>query len=131
MPGDLSRYGFQQGCFTPANLADTDNLFTDFKLYEKKVDGKKLVFNADTNEQLDTYLQHGWYFFPHVRLMNHGGKDFQWWPNTRELTKSFGLGTYGPDVELEFAFDFMERQHKKGEPFLVYHTTHLGHGAYD
>ena len=131
MAGDLRRYGFDQGCFTPGNLSDRDNPFTDFKLIQTKVDGQKLIYNQDTGKLTDTYLQHGWYFNPHVRLMNHDDKAFQWWPNTPELTKSFGLGTYGPDVELDFVFDFMDRQHKKGEPFFVYHTTHLGHGAFD
>lgn len=131
MAGDLREYGFDQGCFTPGNLADKDNPFTDFKLVQKKSDGEKLVFNEDTGKPIDTYLQHGWYFYPHVRLMNHDDKDLQWWPNTPESKQSFGLGTYGPDVELDFIFDFMNRQHAKGEPFFVYHTTHLGHGAFD
>ena len=131
MAGDLRKYGFDQGCFTPGNLADTDNPFTDFKLVQKKVDDQKLIFNQDTGKSIDTYLQHGWYFYPHVRLMNHDNKDFQWWPNTSESNKTFGLGTYGPDVELDFIFDFMDRHHEKGKPFFVYHTTHLGHGAFD
>ncbi len=131
MAGDLRRYGFDQGCFTPGSLADRDNPFTDFKLEYKKNDGKKQLLNIDSNQPVDTYLQHGWYWYPHVRLMNHDGKDFQWWPNTPETEESFGLGTYGPDVELEYIFDFMEKQHQQDKPFFVYHTTHLGHGAYD
>ena len=131
MAGDLREFGFDQGCFTPGNLADRDNPFTDFKLIEKKIDGVKLIFNADTDKQIDSYLQHGWYFYPHVRLMNHDEKDFQWWPNTPETIEAFGLGSYGPDIELDFIFDFMDRQHATGEPFFVYHTTHLGHGAFD
>ncbi|GAA4446678.1 sulfatase-like hydrolase/transferase [Novipirellula rosea] len=131
MAGDLSQFGFAQGCFTPGNLEDKDNPFTDFKIVKKMVDGQKLVINEDTGEPYDTYDQHGWYFFPHVRLMNHDDKDFQWWPNTPESIESFGLGTYGPDVELDFIFDFMDRQHEQGKPFFVYHTTHLGHGAFD
>ncbi|EMI52543.1 sulfatase-like hydrolase/transferase [Rhodopirellula sallentina] len=131
MPGDLREYGFDQGCFTPGSLSDKDNPFTDFKIVGKKVNGQKLVINEDTGEPYDTYDQHGWYFYPHVRLMNHADKDFQWWPNTPETIDSFGLGTYGPDVELDFIFDFMDRQHEQGKPFFVYHTTHLGHGAFD
>lgn len=129
--GDLREYGFQQGCFTPGSLSDTDNPFADFKMVQQKVDGEKVIVNFDTGKPHDTYLQHGWYFNPHVRLMNHDGKAFQWWPNTAETIESFGIGTYGPDVELDFIFDFMDRQHEKNEPFFVYHTTHLGHGAFD
>lgn len=45
--------------------------------------------------------------------------------------KTFGLNTYGPDVELSFSFDFMDRKHKEGKPFFIYHTTHLGHDAFN
>lgn len=131
MAGDLREFGFDQGCFTPGNLADKDNPHTDFKLIEKKIDGENVIFNADTDRTHDTYLQHGWYFYPHIRLMNHDEKDFQWWPNSPETEKSFGLGTYGPDIELDFIFEFMDKQHAKEEPFFIYHTTHLGHGAFD
>jgi len=131
MSGDMLEFGFDQGCFTPGNLSDRDNPFTDFKMHYKKENGKKILVNPDPDEPLDTYIQHGWFFYPHVRLMNHGGKDFQWWPNTPKLEKQFGVETYGPDVELDFIFDFMDRQHEKGQPFFVYHTSHLGHDAFD
>lgn len=131
MAGDLQKFGFDQGCFTPGNLSDTDNPYADFKMVQKKIDGEKVVINADTGKSFDTYPQHSWYFNPHVRLMNHDDKPFQWWPNTPESKKSFGMGTYGPDIELDFIFDFMERKQKEDKPFFVYHTTHLGHGAFD
>ncbi|MGI9240663.1 MAG: sulfatase-like hydrolase/transferase [Verrucomicrobiales bacterium] len=132
MPADLTKYGFDEGCFTPGNLSDTDNPYTDFKMYRKKVDGEQRIFNSDTGEELDTYQQHGWYWFPHVRLMNHRGEPgFQWWPNTDEARERFGLNTYGPDVELEFIFDYMDRQSAADRPFFIYHTSHLGHDAFD
>ena len=132
MPADLTKYGFDEGCFTPGNLSDRNNPHTDFKLITKKVGAEKLVFNMDTGRQEDTYLQHGWYWFPHVRLMNHEGKPgLQWWPNDEESEKNFGLHSYGPDIELEFIFEFIERKRDEGRPFFVYHTTHLGHDAFD
>jgi arylsulfatase A-like enzyme len=131
MAGDLRRYGFDQGCFTPGGLEDRDNPFTDFKLVDKKVDGNKVLFNADSNQPVETYKQHGWYWFPHVRLMNHGEKHFQWWPNTPESEANFGIGTYGPDVELDFIFDLMDKKVADDQPFFVYHTSHLGHDAFD
>ncbi len=131
MAGDLNRFGFDQGCFTPGNLEDRDNPYTDFKLVDKKIDGKKLLFNADSGQQVDTYKQHGWYWYPHVRLMNHDGKDFQWWPNTPESIADFGVCTYGPDVELNFIFDFIEQRAQEKQPFFVYHTSHLGHDAFN
>ena len=131
MAGDLNRFGFEQGCFTPGSLTNKDNPYTDFKHVVRKIDGEKQLFNADTNQPVATYQQHGWYWFPHVRLMNHDGKDFQWWPNTAESQASFGPATYGPDVELEFIFDFMEKQVAANKPFFVYHTSHLGHDAFN
>jgi arylsulfatase A-like enzyme len=131
MAGDLRQFGFDQGCFTPGGLADTDNPYTDFKHITKSVNGVKLLLNADSGQPVMTYKQHGWYWYPHVRLMNHDKRDFQWWPNTPESEEAYGLGTYGPDVELDFVFDFMERQVSAGRPFLVYHTSHLGHDAFN
>ncbi|GAA5477960.1 sulfatase-like hydrolase/transferase [Haloferula helveola] len=132
MAGDLTRFGFDEGCFTPGNLSDRDNPYTDFKMEMKPVNGKKVLVNSDTGEPLDTYLQHGWYWNPHVRLMNQpGSPKFCWWPNTEESREQFGLNTYGPDVELDFVFEFMERQQDAGKPFFIYHTSHLGHDAFD
>ena len=133
MAGDLMRYGFDEGCFTPGNLSDRDNPYTDFKLVYKKKDGERLTVNGDTGEVVDTYLQHGWYWYPHVRLMNDPAAPgtLSWWPNSPESENAFGLHMSGPDVELEFAFNFMERQQKQTKPFFIYHTTHLGHAGYD
>ena len=74
MAGDLTEFGFDEGCFTPGNLSDTDNPFTDFKMHYEKKDGGRKLINDDTGSEIDTYLQHGWYWNPHVRLMNHPGE---------------------------------------------------------
>lgn len=133
MVGDLRRFGFDEGCFTPGTLMDRDNPYTDFKHTQKKGPDGPVVYNVDTGEVADTYWQHGWYFYPHVRLMHPKGskKDLEWWPNTDESRKNFGLHTYGPDVELDHIFDYMERQAAEEKPFFVYHTSHLGHDAFD
>ncbi len=133
MTGDLRRYGFDEGCFTPGTLEDKDNPYTDFKHITKKGPEGKVLLNADTGEVADTYLQHGWYWYPHVRIMHPEGSgiDFEWWPNTEKSREEFGLHTYGPDVELDFIFDYMERQQQAGKPFFIYHTSHLGHDAFD
>ncbi|VGO11910.1 Arylsulfatase [Pontiella desulfatans] len=133
MAGGYAEHGFDEGCFTPGSLSDTDNPYTDLKHVYKKVNGEKVLVNVDNGEICDTYLQHGWNFCPHVKLMNHPtdpGKTV-WWPNTPEAKKRFGLSTFGPDVEQAFSIDFMERMHQQGKPFFIYHTTHLGHGAWD
>lgn len=133
MAGRWEKHGFDEGCFTPGNLEHKDNPFADFKHEYKKVDGKRIPVCADTGKPCDTYLQHSWYWYPHVKLMNHPSakEPIAWWPNTPKSIKEFGLHTYGPDVELDFAFDFMDRKQKEGKPFFVYHTTHLGHAAWD
>lgn len=133
MAGSWEKHGFDEGCFTPGNLSDDDNPFTDFKHDVKTVNGKKTLYNADTDKPCKSYQQHGWYWYPHVMLMNHPSapNEIVWWPNTPKSLKEFSVNTYGPDVELEFAFDFMERKHQEGKPFFIYQTTHLGHDAFN
>ncbi|MDZ8118772.1 sulfatase-like hydrolase/transferase [Pontiella agarivorans] len=133
MSGREDLHGFDEGCFTPGKYMATDNPYTDFRhgLIEK--DGKKILINADTGKPCESYYQNGWYWAPHVSLMNHPSAPGRqvWWPNTPEAQKKFGLHTFGPDVVLDFCFDFMERTHAEGKPFLIYHTSHLGHDAFN
>ncbi|MEM6641407.1 MAG: sulfatase-like hydrolase/transferase [Bacteroidota bacterium] len=133
MAGRNDLHGFDEGCFTPGGLNNKDNPYTDFKHVYQKSEGQRILINVDTGEPCETYMQHGWYWFPHVKLMNHPSAPNQsvWWPNTKEAQQSFGIETYGPDVELDFIFDFMERKRKEDQPFFVYHTTHLGHDAFN
>lgn len=127
---EIERYGFDEGVYTPGDLKQKDNPYTDF--YMKKVKGKGLV-NIDTGEKVHTYEQNSWYWQPHVMLVNHpsASKKTEWWPNTPKSQKEYGLGTYGPDVVLDHAFDFMDRMQKQNKPFFIYHTTHLGHDAFN
>ena len=130
----IDGFPFDEGCFTPGEGSYNTSIHTtDFRLESKKIEGKKVVFNADTGKEADSYVQSGWYWKPHVQLMNHprASQKFEWWPNDEASKKRFGLNTFGPDVELEFIFDFMERKVEKDEPFFVYHTSHLGHDAWD
>lgn len=133
MAGRYALHGFDEGCYTPGGLSDNDNPYTDFKHKPVKGGGKHAVINVDTGRQVETYWQHGWYWYPHVKLMNHPTAPGRtvWWPNTPESQETFGVHTYGPDVELEFCFDFMERKHQEGKPFFIYHTSHLGHDAFN
>ncbi|MDW7692446.1 sulfatase-like hydrolase/transferase [Flammeovirgaceae bacterium SG7u.111] len=130
----VDNFGFDEACFTPGGIeTGKGNPYTDFKIVQKKVNGKKILINEDTGMEVDYYQQFGWYWKPHVELMNHPSaqKKFELWPNTPESKASYGLNTYGPDVELEFIFDFMERKNKEAEPFFIYHTSHLGHDGWD
>ncbi|MBT9188879.1 sulfatase-like hydrolase/transferase [Zobellia russellii] len=133
---DIEEFQFDEGCFTPGEGSYNKAIHTtDFRLETRKINGKKKIFNADTNKEIHkkSYVQSGWYWKPHVQLMNYPGtnKKLVWWPNTKKSKKEFGLNTFGPDVELDFIFDFMERKQEEKEPFFVYHTSHLGHDAWD
>jgi arylsulfatase A-like enzyme len=133
---NIEGFKFDEGCFTPGEGSYNKAIHTtDFRLETRKETGRKKIFNADTGKQLTqkSYVQSGWYWKPHVQLMNHpdSKKHLEWWPNDKKSRKKFGLNTFGPDVELDFTFDFMERKTKEKEPFFVYHTSHLGHDAFD
>lgn len=132
---DVLQFGFEEGLLTPGEQQAEANPYTDFKISTKKVDGKKILVNEDTKEQLEvkSYAQSGWYWQPHVRLMNHpeASKPLEWWPNTPDAQEQYGLNTYAPDVELDFIFDYMDRKVKDKKPFFIYHTTHLGHDGFN
>lgn len=131
---DVREFGFDEGCFTPGEGSyNTAIHTTDFRLESRKVNGKKKVFNADTDEEVDNYVQSGWYWKPHVQYMNHpsAAGNMEWWPNNAAAEDTVGLNTYGPDVELDYIFDFMERKQAEQKPFFIYHTNHLGHDAMD
>lgn len=132
----IDGFVFDEGCLTPGEGSYNKAIHTtDFRLETRKVGGKKKLFNADTNKALTSksYVQSGWYWQPHVQLLNspEAKEDRVWWPNTKASEKSFGLNTFGPDVELDFIFEFIERKQKEDKPFFVYHTSHLGHDAFD
>ncbi|AWG22660.1 sulfatase [Flavobacterium faecale] len=128
----VEKFGFDEGCFTPG-VNDKGNPYSDFKIVSQKINGKPVLINEDTGGQVDYYAQGGWYWKPNVELMNYPNskKKFEYWPNTPESKASYGLNTYGPDVELNFILDFMERKKKEEKPFFIYHTSHLGHDGWD
>ncbi|QBG47511.1 sulfatase [Verrucomicrobia bacterium S94] len=134
---DHRLFGFDEGVFTPGSYLFPKNPYTDFVLTDVK-GKKKTQVNEDTGKELSHYAQTSWYWKPSVALMNHptvppatAEQNCTYWPVSEEDRKNYGLNTYGPDVELDFVFDFMERKHHEGRPFFVYHTTHLGHDGFD
>ena len=135
---EVTEFGFDEGCLTPGSRSYNERISTtDFALINE---GGKII-NTDTDMEISptaasSYVQSGWYWYPHVELMNHPQEDQQlvWWPTNSNHTAAkdtFGLNTFGPDVELEFIFEYMDRKSKADEPFFVYHTSHLGHDAFD
>ncbi len=131
---NIADYGFDEGLYTPGDLSNTSP-YTDFTM--KKIPGVtgQTYQIEDSGRQVQTYLQTSYYWQPSVMAVNVPGttvkNKMQPWPLTAKGRKSYGVNTYGPDVEQEYIFDFMERKHKDGKPFFVYHTTHLGHDAYN
>lgn len=136
LSGDYGKYGFDEAMITPGLLSDPTNPYSDFQLDPIKDKGKIIGLRSmDTGELIDkkTYAQDSWYWQPNVLLWNDlsAPDELVWWPNTEEAKEDFGLSTYGPDVEMEFAFDFIERSHELGKPFFIYHASHFGHDQYD
>lgn len=130
---DLTKFGFDEGIFTPGVDGLGENPNTDFQIVEKQIDGKKRYVSLDTGRPAGTYRTYSYFWQPSVQLMNHpdAGPGLVVWPNTPESRASFGPQTYGPDLELDSIFDFMDRTHADGKPFFIYHTSHLGHGHTD
>ena len=129
----VDQFGFDEACFTPGASDGKEYPYSDFKILQTKREGKRVLINTDTDVEVDYYQQWGWYWQPHVELMNHpdSKKQFEWWPNNPKDKASYGLNTYGPDIELRYIFDFIDRKSKEDEPFFIYHTSHLGHDGWD
>ena len=128
-------YGFDEGVFTAGEVdGGGANPYTDFEL--KNVGG--ILTNIDTGlavggAEASGYAQRSWYWYPSVSLYNHPDSPTAttWWPFTPADQAAYGLHTFGPDVVLDHILDFMERSATSNTPFFVYHTSHLGHDAYD
>lgn len=127
---DIEKYGFDEGCYTPGELS-MDNPHTDFTM--EKAKGKSMYKIVDNGRIVDTYMQTSYYWQPSVVLVNNpeSKKEVTFWPFKDKDKKEYGVNTYGPDVEQKFIFDFMKRMVKDGKPFMIYHTSHLGHDAYN
>ena len=105
-----TQYGFDEGMFSAGERTDDENP------YEYMRNVKDPTFwNSDS-----------FYWWPQIQTMkhpSHRGKPFQWVKTE--------LNDYGPDIEMEHIFDFMDRAKAQDKPFFVYHTPHLGHKAVD
>ncbi len=131
---NINDYGFDEGLYTPGDLSNFSPL-TDFVMYKQKGAAPKHYVVKDSGKEVNTYLQVSYYWQPSVMAVNTPENTkkntMEPWPFGDEDKKRYGLTTYGPDVEQNYIFDFMERKQKEGKPFFVYHTTHLGHDAYN
>ncbi len=136
---DMTRYGFEEGFFTPGEPYPGRSPYTDLAVERQPKPGGKgnQVVNVDTGEVVDYYPITSWLWKPSAAVMDASTRNrpggVAWWPrDDAEAAKvNHGLNTYGPDVELDYIFDFMERQKAADKPFFIYHTTHLGHGHFD
>ncbi len=130
---DLTKFGFEEGCFTPGGDGLEENPYTDFQIIDQVVDGKKICVNKDTGKPFGGYRTYSYYWMPSVQLMNDPSnkETLELWPNTPKAKKSYGPHSYAPDIELDFTFNFMDRAQESGKPFFVFHASHLGHGHND
>lgn len=106
-----TRFGFDQGVFTPG---------------EPGVRGESPHQHFLNIKDPDFWNYHSYFWWPEVMVANdpaHPDKAISW-------TKT-EMSDYGPDIELEKIFAFMEQSQEEEKPFLVYHTSHLGHQAID
>jgi len=132
---DFQKFDFDEGVLTTGYEAGPGEPHNTFKTRVVKIAGKTVLRKVDRGKIAPGYplLRRSNAWRPLLSIMNGKGKSvgYEWWPNTPESEAAYGLNTYGPDVETDYCLDFMERQHRAGKPFLVYHATHLGHGAFD
>ncbi|NVK23939.1 MAG: sulfatase-like hydrolase/transferase [Gammaproteobacteria bacterium] len=132
---NFDRYGFDEGVFTPNIEYPKPTPYTDFAVLSRQENNQRVLYNNDSKEIIEhrSYVQQGWYWQPNVQLMNYPNTTsfLTYWPHTPEAQANFGVNTFGPDVELDFIFEFMDRQKQNDKPFFIYHTTHLGHDAFD
>ncbi len=135
---DISRFGFNEGIFTAGGEGiprSNPNPNTKFRL--RNVGGQ--LINEDSGNPVGTndesgYVQSSWYWRTSASTMikNDSGEfEYNWWPIEPEDVANYSDNTYGPDVELDYIFDFMDRKVADDEPFFIYHTSHLGHDAFD
>ncbi|MFR9565450.1 MAG: sulfatase-like hydrolase/transferase [Rikenellaceae bacterium] len=131
---NINNYGFDEGLYTPGDLSNHSS-YTDFVMKREKGMPAKTYRVQDSGRDVSTYLQVSYYWYPSVMAVNTAENTkkntMQPWPFSAEDKAKYGVTTYGPDVEQDFLFDFMERKQKEKKPFFVYHTTHLGHDAYN
>ncbi len=125
-------YGFDEGCYTGGRTPHTNF----YLVRDKSVPMKGIMGgfkNMDGGNIVYTYGQTSTLWKPGVNLINYPGakKPVTIYPNTEEEKARFGVNSFGPDIEMEFTLDFIDRKKREGKPFMIYHASHLGHGAFN
>ncbi|MDZ8119104.1 sulfatase-like hydrolase/transferase [Pontiella agarivorans] len=101
-----AQFGFDESVFSPG---------------ERKVRGTSPEHFQNVKDP--SFWNHdSFYWWPEMQLVNH--PDEEPWVKT-------GISDFGPDLEMEYIFDFIERSKEEEQPFFVYHASHLGHNAID
>ena len=72
------------------------------------------------------WAKHSFFWWPEIQLINHPDH-----PNEPFRFVKTEIDDFAPDLEMEYIFEFMDRQKAAGKPFFVYHNPHLGHLALD
>ncbi len=129
-------YGFDEGLYTSSGgKSPHSNFYLVKDQTAPKTKGIMGTFiNADGgNQVVNTYGQSSALWKPNVKVVNHpkNKKAVEWYPNNPEAKAKYGVSTYGPDLEMEYALEFIDRKTKEDKPFFIYHASNLGHGAYN
>ena len=106
-----TKFGFDRGVFTPGEP-------------EIRGGSPHEHFRNVKNENFWNY--HSYLWWPEVQLANDPTR-----PDEPVSWAKTDISDFGPDIEMEQIFSFMERSKAKDQPFFVYHTSHLGHQAID
>lgn len=108
---NFTEFGFDECLFTPG---------------EPGVRGNSPYEHFLNVKNKDFWNYHSFLWWPEVQVAFHPDhpEDPHHWVET-------GISDYGPDIEMEYILEFMERSGKQDKPFFVYHTCHLGHQAID
>ncbi len=107
----FTRFEFDECVFTPG---------------EPQVRGESPYEHFLNVKNPDFWNYHSFLWWPEVQVAFHPDHP----ENPNHWVKT-GINDFGPDIEMDYIIDFMERSVEQEEPFFVYHTSHLGHQAID
>jgi arylsulfatase A-like enzyme len=117
--GDILSMGFNECVFNPAEPMR-------HKGWNPFGTPKKNPYSCFRSNDPKHWNHVSFFWWPEMQLINHPV-----YPNEPYKFVKTEIDDFGPDLEMKYAFDFMDRQKAADKPFFVYYTSHLGHLAID
>ena len=111
--------GFNEGVFSPAETKQ----YKGWNPFGTPNKNPYPIFHSANPNDWD---HESFFFWPEIQLINHPN-----YPNEPFKFVETKIDDYGPDIELNYVFDFIDRSKKADKPFFVFHAPHLGHLAKD